>query len=117
MGLIMYFICPYVFQFLTPDPAVQATGVSILRIELWAECMYGASICATGSMRGAGDTLVPGLINLFSIWGIRITTSLFLVGRLGLTGVWIAMCIELNVRGILFLIRLKQGKWLERAFA
>jgi Na+-driven multidrug efflux pump len=51
------------------------------------------------------------------MWGVRISIALLLVGRLGLPGVWIGMCIELNVRGILFLIRLARGKWLDAAFA
>lgn len=115
MAVIMYFICPAVFAFLTPDLDVQRLGVEILRIELWAEPMFAASIVATGAMRGAGDTFIPGVLNLVSIWGVRIVMSLLLVKQFGLVGVWVAMCVELNVRGILFLIRLKREKWLERA--
>lgn len=114
-GIIMYFVCPYVFAFLTPDQAVQALGVQVLRIELFAEPLFAASIVATGALRGAGDTLVPGLLNLISIWGVRITMSWFLAKTHGLAGVWIAMAVELSFRGILFLIRLKRGKWLEAA--
>jgi len=29
-------------------------------------------------------------------------------------GVWGAMCCELSIRGLLFLIRLARGKWLEK---
>ena len=47
------------------------------------------------------------------MWGIRITMAAFLAPRIGLTGVWIAMCAELCIRGILFLIRLFREKWLE----
>jgi len=36
-----------------------------------------------------------------------------LVGSLGLDGVWLAMCIELCFRGIIFLIRLRYGKWIK----
>lgn len=54
-------------------------------------------------------------MNLASMWGVRITASLLLAPRLGLRGVWIAMCGELCVRGVLFLARLLRGKWLTRA--
>lgn len=116
-GIFMYFFCPYVFAFLTPVAEVQVLGARVLRIELLAEPLFAASIVATGALRGAGDTLVPGILNLISMWGVRISIALLLVGRLGLPGVWIGMCIELNVRGILFLIRLARGKWLDAAFA
>ncbi len=116
-GILMYFLCPYVFAFLTPVKEVQELGVQVLRIELLAEPLFAASIVCTGALRGAGDTLAPAILNLVSMWGVRISIALLLVGRLGLPGVWTAMCIELNVRGILFLIRLARGKWLEEAFA
>ena len=112
-GIVMYFICPYIFAFLTPDTGVRALGVQVLRIELFAEPLFAASIVATGALRGAGDTLVPALLNLISIWGVRLTLAVILSKTMGLPGVWIAMAAELSFRGILFLIRLKREKWLE----
>lgn len=114
MGVLMYFLCPFVFAFLTPDQQVQQLGISVLRIELLAEPLYAASIVANGALRGAGDTLVPGIMNLVSIWGVRITLAYFLSQQIGLAGVWVAMAVELSVRGILFLIRLKRERWLEK---
>lgn len=111
-GALMFFLCPYVFAFLTPVQEVQELGISVLRIELLAEPLFAASIVANGALRGAGDTLVPGILNLVSIWCVRITIAYFLSQTIGLPGVWIAMAIELSVRGILFLIRLKKEKWL-----
>ncbi len=114
LGVIMYFICPYIFAFLTPDVAVQELGVQVLRIELFAEPFFAANIAGSGALRGAGDTLAPFLIDLFAMWGVRLTLAWFLASRMGLPGVWIAMAIELTVRGIIYLIRLGRGKWLER---
>ena len=62
---------------------------------------------------GAGDTLVPSLLNLGSIWIVRLGLSLLLVGKLGLRGMWIAMAIELCVRGTLMLWRQKTSKFYE----
>jgi putative MATE family efflux protein len=114
LGLLMYFICPLVFQFLTPDLSVRQLGVQVLRIELFAEPLFAASIVASGALRGAGDTFVPGMMNLISIWCVRITTAYFLAQTMGLYGVWIAMTIELCFRGILLLSRLAKGRWLQK---
>ena len=111
----MYFLCPYVFRFLTRDAQVQMLGIRVLRIELFAEPLFAASIVGSGALRGAGDTLVPALISLVSIWGIRIVMASFLISSLGLSGVWIAMVCDLSVRGILFLIRLARGRWLNHS--
>lgn len=114
-GILMYFVCPAIFSFLTPVQEVRDLGVQVLRIELLAEPMFAASIVITGALRGAGDTLVPGILNLISMWGVRIVLASFLVRTMGLPGVWTAMCIELNVRGFLMLVRLARGKWLDNA--
>ena len=114
MGVLMFLLAPAVFVLLTPDPAVRALGSRVLRIEAFAEPLYAVSIAAAGAMRGAGDTLVPSILNLVSMWGVRITAAALLAPRIGLTGVWIAMCGELCFRGVLFLIRLLRGRWLER---
>ena len=76
--------------------------------------MYGASIVASGAFRGAGDTLVPSMMNFGSIWFVRITLALLLVGNLALKGVWIAMCIELCFRGMIFMVRLYSGRWMKK---
>ena len=114
-GAVMYFLCPYVFRFLTPDAQVQMLGVRVLRIELFAEPLFAATIVGSGALRGAGDTLVPAIISLVSIWGIRIVMASLLIPGLGLSGVWIAMVCDLSVRGILFLIRLARGRWLNHS--
>lgn len=111
-GGLMYLGAPWMFSLLTPDPAIRVLGTKVLRIEAFAEPMFAASIVAAGALRGAGDTLIPSILNLASMWGVRITLSLFLAPRLGLAGVWLAMCLELCVRGMLFLLRLLRGKWL-----
>ncbi len=112
-AVLMYAAAPFMFSMLTPSEQVRALGTEILRIEAFAEPMYAASIVCSGALRGAGDTLVPSLLNLLTMWGVRITLAFALVPRLGLRGAWIAMCVELCVRGILFLIRLMREKWLE----
>ncbi len=110
-GILMYFACPLIFRMLTPDMQVQQLATDVLRIELFAEPLFAASIVASGALRGAGDSLVPCLLNLASIWGVRLTLSVLLVGQFGLSGVWVAMCAELCVRGILLVYRQQRFRW------
>lgn len=105
-GILMYFICPFIFQFLTPNPEVQSLSVHVLRLELFAEPMYAASIVASGALRGKGDTFVPSILMLISLWCVRIILSSLLIGPFGLAGIWIAMAVELTFRGIILLLRL-----------
>ena len=113
-GALMYLLAPVMIGLLSPDPAVVALGTKILRIEAFAEPFYAASIVASGIFRGAGDTLKPGLLNLCSMWLVRLPLAALLAPRIGLTGVWIAMALELTARGTLFLIRMVRGKWMKK---
>ena len=46
------FICPWVFQLMTPDLQVRQLAAEVLRIQLFAEPLYGVSIVASGALRG-----------------------------------------------------------------
>lgn len=105
-GCAMFFLAPYMMKALTPVPEIFTLGAEVLRIEAFAEPMFAASIVVSGVFRGAGDTLVPSIMNLVSMWGVRIPLSAALAPKTGLKGVWIAMCIELCFRGAIFLTRL-----------
>lgn len=110
-GAVMMLICPLVFRMLTPDEAVRTLATSVLRMELFAEPLFGVSIVAAGALRGAGDTLVPSILNLGSIWFVRIGLALVLVDHFGLYGMWGAMTVELCVRGLLMLHRQRRSKY------
>ena len=111
-GGLLYLLAPQMMAILTPDPEIITLGTRVLRIEAFAEPMYGASIVAGGVFQGTGSTLVPTLFNLGTMWGIRIPLARLAAPRWGLPGVWTAMCLELCVRGILYLIRLVGKRWL-----
>ena len=98
--------------FMTDNQQILELGVSALRIEAFAEPMFAASIVCYGVFVGAGDTLVPCTMNLCSIWIVRLTLAYFLAPVYGLNGVWLAMCIELCFRGVIFLCRFKWGNWM-----
>ncbi len=110
---IMYAFAPQMMHLMTPITEISTLGTEILRIEAFAEPMFAAAIVAYGVFVGAGDSLTPSLMNLLSMWGLRITFAAFLAPQMGLKGVWIVMAVELSIRGILFLIRLKSTKWLK----
>ena len=113
-GLGLYLYAPALMSIFTADAAVIALGAQVLRIEAFAEPMFGASIVASGAMQGAGDSTGCFVLNLISMWGVRLTLAFLLAPRFGLVGVWSAMCAELCIRGLLFLIRMGRGKWLDK---
>lgn len=115
MGVIMYIAAPLMMNILTPVEEIRELGVMALRIEAFAEPMFAAAIVSYGVFVGATDTMIPSGMNFFSMWAVRITLAAILAPIYGLKGVWIAMCVELCFRGIIFLIRLRSGKWMNKA--
>ena len=100
MGAIMYIGAPHIIGIMTPVEEIRQLGVMALRIEAFAEPMFAAAIVAYGVFVGA----------------VRLTLAANLAPIMGLKGVWIAMCVELCFRGIIFLIRLIRGRWLNSKF-
>ena len=111
MGILMWIFAPQLMTLMSPVDEVIAVGTSILRIEAWAEPLFAAAIVCNGVFVGAGDTLKPAIMNLLSMWGVRLTLAWYLSKDYGLKGVWMAMATELTFRGIIFLWRLFVGKW------
>lgn len=111
MGVLMFVFAPELMAVMSPVEAIVEQGAEALRIEAFAEPMFAATIVANGVFIGAGDTLIPAIMSLASMWGVRLTLAASLAPRFGLKGVWTAMAIDLSVRGILFLTRLFKGKW------
>lgn len=114
LGVVMYVAAPLMIGIMTPVPEIVSLGVDALRTEAWAEPMYAASIVAYGVFVGAGDTVLPAVMNLGCMWVIRISLAALLAPAYGLHGVWVAMCVELCCRGALFLWRLRSPSWLTK---
>ena len=113
LAIFMYIGAPLIMTLLTSSTEVAELGAKVLRIEAFAETMYAVALVSYGAFIGAGDTLMPSLLNFGSLWFVRICLAFILTPKYGLDGYWIEMCIELNVRGLIFLYRLMKGKWMK----
>ena len=114
MGVLMWIFAPELMALMSPVEEVIALGTRVLRIEAWAEPMFAAAIVCNGVFIGAGDTIIPAIMSLGSMWAVRLTLAATLAPKFGLKGVWTAMAVELLFRGSIFLTRLFKGKWAEK---
>lgn len=106
LGIVLYRFAPEIIGVMTPVEGIRTLGAEVLRIEAWAEPMFAASIVVYGFFIGLGRTILPAIMNLSSIWVVRLSLAALLAPTMGLKGVWIAMCVELCFRGTIFLILL-----------
>lgn len=113
MGVLMFVFAPELMSVMTPVADIRALGTAALRIEAFAEPMFAAAIVCYGVFVGAGDTLKPAIMNLASMWAVRLSAAALLAPHYGLRGVWTAMAVELSFRGTIFLARLFHGGWMK----
>lgn len=98
-------------QFFTDDPEVIAIGENYLVIVSSFYLLFSAMFTVNGVLRGAGDTLIPMFITLFSLWIIRIPVAYFLSDRIGETGIWWAVPIAWFAGTVVSYFYYLSGQW------
>jgi putative MATE family efflux protein len=94
-------------------PELVAEVTQFLRLLCVTEALFAYAMVIVGAMQGAGDTVRPLWISVFSLWGLRVPMAFILAFplKLGASGAWIAMSATQAVQGILCLIIFRQGGW------
>jgi MATE family multidrug resistance protein len=93
----------------TDEPAVIAVAIRLLPIAACFQLFDGIQAVSFGVLRGAGDTRVPGLANLFGYWCFGLPIGIWLAFRAGFgpEGLWIGLTIGLMSVASLLLWRLR----------
>ncbi|MCA1756592.1 MAG: MATE family efflux transporter [Bacteroidales bacterium] len=96
----------------TSDETVISIGREYLTIVSLFYIIFAMMFIYNGVMRGAGDTLIPMLITLLSLWIVRVPLAWFLADRLGNeTGIWWSFPAGWLVGLILAWSYYKTGNW------
>lgn len=95
----------------TTDTNVIEIGEKYLIIVSSFYLIFATMFTTNGVLRGAGDTLIPMFITLFSLWIIRIPGAYFLSAEIGETGIWWSIPIGWSMGMILSYLYYRTGKW------
>ena len=101
----------------TPPDAVErirAIGASIFICAAIFQTLDAVGIIYTGALRGAGDTLVPGVLTVVLSWSVIVGGGFALVRyapSLESIGPWIAATVYIAVLGVAMAIRFERGGW------
>ena len=127
-AVIFFTFAQEMFRFICPDEdqrAIVEAGVPVLRLVAFAVPAMACCMILQYALRGAGDTRVPVLITLVGLFAVRLPLAYVLTvaqvdlgswgtwpgGELGLRGAWVAMFVDLVVRGCFFLLRFGSNRW------
>lgn len=120
-SVCLFVLCALVFPFSgliasvyngSPD-VIEITSLLIKSSVLTMPFFWAVSFLIPAGLKGAGDAKFTMYVAIMSMWVFRITLG-YILGiplKLGVLGVWLGMYIDWVVRGILFVIRLRRGKW------
>jgi putative MATE family efflux protein len=98
------------------NPGVVALASTLIRIATINYVMIAPASVLTNCLNQVGDTMIPLIASLVTMWGIQLPLAYFLPKAFnnGVYGVMWAMVIALSVRAIAYLVYYRTGKWKQR---
>jgi len=96
--------------------AMALTVSVMLVISIWKPFLWPFAFVPVDGMRAAGDVRFSMVVCVASMWILRValTTVCCRVFGMGLLGVWYGYFADWLVRGIVFALRFRSGKWAEK---
>jgi len=95
----------------TNDREVIRVGTQYLNIVSIFYFAFTMMFIYMGIARGAGDTLMPMMFSLVSLWLIRIPFAWYFSGKFGVSGIWWAIPAGWTIGYILSYLYYKSGRW------
>ncbi|MEM6792962.1 MAG: MATE family efflux transporter [Acidobacteriota bacterium] len=95
------------------DPVVLALGSEFLSFLAFSGVFMTAALSYTGALQGSGDTRSPMYISIFSQLALPVGLCAFFEAAVGLepAHIWGAVVAGHLMRGVLSILRFRQGKW------
>ena len=112
MFTAIVFIFPgWLMKAFTPDTDVINIGKEYLYVVSAFYIIFTTMFINMGVIRGAGDTIIPMFISLFSLWLVRIPLAWIMSKSFSYHGIWWAIPIAWLSGMILTYIYYRSGKW------
>jgi len=105
----------WIMKAFSPDINIINIGKEYLYVVAAFYLVFTTMFINMGVMRGAGDTIIPMFITLFSLWLIRIPLAWLLSKYFGYQGIWWSIPLAWISGMTLTYIYYKSGKWKNKA--
>ncbi len=115
-GGLMFFFSEEFARFFISDAKVISIASLYNKIAASVLVFSAAEVILSGAFSGAGDSLPPAVIGL-PVNFLRIPLAALFSSLWGLTGIWIAICSTVVVKGIIMSVWFREGRWKKRKFS
>ena len=114
LSLLLLFFARYCFRLFTDNPQVIRYAIQITYYFVPFYFIWTFIEVIANALRGAGDALVPMLLSVGGICGLRILWVLLLVPHWStLLGISICYPVSWFLTAVILIIHYKRGRWLK----
>jgi Na+-driven multidrug efflux pump len=100
VSLLLFFAGKAIFSVFLPEPGMVMLGTAYLRIFAFCQLAMCLEGTASGAFKGMGKTIPPSLVSITTNLARPVLALLLSRTSLGIYGVWIAVNITANIRGL-----------------
>jgi len=113
ISAVIWFWIEPVLHIFTSDPELIEIAATFLRIQIVSYLVWGLVVALSLVLNGVGDTMIPMITNLITMWGIQMSLAYFLPRFTGLDvyGIRWAIVAGIGVRAIIYPLYFKTGRW------
>lgn len=109
---------PFIADFLTDNEEIRSLIIWCFWVDVLLEIGKCINIWATNTLRATGDIFYPFYLGIIVQWivGVGFGYLFGIVCGFGLIGMWFAFVLDENIRGVLFVRRWNNFKWVGKGF-
>ncbi len=106
-----------ILSMFTQSEPVLLIGVQYLRIVVPCYFLFALIFVSMGVVNGAGQTVIPMIFTLISLWAVRVPVAWYLSQHTALksSGIWIAMAAGFAVTAVVGYLYYLSGRWRKSA--
>ena len=113
VGTMLFFWAEEVIRIFNSEPELVRIAAAFIRIQIIAYLFNGFAVVLQQCLTTTGDTVVPAMVVLFSIFAVQIPLAYFMTRHtgLGVNGTRWAIVISTAATAAAYLTYFKLGKW------
>ncbi len=115
-NILIFISIPGIAEIYHLSESAKSMCISVIRLfDIFSIFFWALSFTLPQALRSGGDAKYTMGVSILSMWIFRVVLSYFFVLKMdmGLTGVWLGMCIDWICRSIFFAVRFYGGRWME----
>jgi len=112
-SVVIWFWAENIVRIFNTEPSLVDIASTFLRITIVTYMVFGFVQVLMQCLNGVGDTMIPMLVTLITMWGIQVPLAYSLprATGLGVYGVRWGMVSGNVMRAVIYSIYFKRGRW------